>query len=62
MDPVKHYINPCAKCGASNLMIKVITTKNAQFYGVVCPKCGEKSVLCNVIEHCIDYWNERDVE
>ena len=46
MDSVKSYIKPCAKCGESNLMIKVITTKKAQFYGVVCPKCGSHNTEC----------------
>lgn len=59
---MEHYIKPCAKCGASNLMIKVITTKNAQFYGVVCPKCGEKSTVANVLEYCIDNWNKQNDE
>ena len=64
MDSVKSYIKPCAKCRESNLVIKVITTpiKKAQFYEVVCPKCGETSVMSNVIEYCIDEWNEQEDE
>ena len=62
MDSVKSYIKPCAKCRESNLMIKVITTKKAQFYEVVCPKCGETSTVSNVIEYCIDDWNEQEEE
>ena len=62
MDSVKSYIKPCAKCGESNPMIKVITTKKAQFYEVVCPKCGETSTVSNVIEYCIDDWNEQEDE
>ena len=62
MDSVKSYIKPCVNCGESNLMIKVITTKKAQFYGVVCPKCGETSTVSNVIEYCIDDWNEQEDE
>ena len=62
MDSVKSYIKPCAKCGESNLMIKVITTKKAQFYEVVCPKCGETSTVSNVIEYCINDWNEQEEE
>ena len=64
MDSAKSYIKPCAKCGESNLMIKVTTTpiKKAQFYEVVCPKCGETSVMSKVIEYCIDDWNEQEEE
>ena len=62
MDSVKSYIKPCAKCGESNLMIKVTTTKKSQFYGIICPKCGETSAWSNVIEHCIDDWNEQEEE
>ena len=56
------YIKPCVKCIENNLMIKVITTKNAQFYKVVCPKCGKTSVASNVLEYCIDDWNSQSAE
>ena len=56
------YIKHCAECGEKNLTINVITIKRAQFYEIVCPKCGETSVNSTVLEDCIDDWNSQSVE